>query len=90
MYSLCGNIKSNYYLKVRDVHVRLISCIPNSNRNSAGEYVWVSGIWLVGELTCPTSPRDVGQYPIYLTVLLLVFCLSLFLLKQILTYFVLF
>ena len=43
MYSLCGNIRSNYYLKARDVHVRLISCLPNSNRDLAGEFVWVSG-----------------------------------------------
>ena len=31
MYSLCGNIRSNYYLKARDLQVRLISCLPNSN-----------------------------------------------------------
>ena len=62
MYSLYGNIRSNYYLKVRDVWVQLISWLPNSNRNSAGEYVQVSGNWLADELTYPTSPRDVGQY----------------------------
>ena len=43
MYSLCGNIRSDYYLKVRDVWVQLISCLLDSNRNSAGEYVQVSG-----------------------------------------------
>ena len=43
MYNLCGNLKSNYYLKVRDVRVQLISCLPDSNRNSAGEYIRVSG-----------------------------------------------
>ena len=53
MYSLCGNIRSNYYLKFRDVQVRLISCLPNSNRNSTGEYVWVSGNWHANELTYP-------------------------------------
>lgn len=90
MYSLCDNIKSDYYLKIRDVRVWLISCLLDSNKNSAEEYVRVSGNWLAGELTCPTSPRDVGRYLTYLTVLLLVFYLSLFLLKQILTYFILF
>ena len=35
MYSLCGNKSTNYYLKVRDTRVRLISCLPDSNRNSA-------------------------------------------------------
>ena len=62
MYGLCGNIRSNYYLKVRDVQVRLISCLLDSNRNSAGEYVQMSGNWHANEFTCPTSPHDVGQY----------------------------
>ena len=36
MYSLCGNDRSGYYLKVRDTRVWLISCLLDSNRNSAG------------------------------------------------------
>ena len=43
MYSMCGNIRSGYYLKVRDTMFQLISCLPDSNRNLAGEYVKVSG-----------------------------------------------
>ena len=39
MYNLCGKKKSNYYLKTRDTRVRLISCLPDSNRNSTGEYI---------------------------------------------------
>ena len=62
MYSLCSNIRSDYYLKTRDTQVRLISCLPNSNRNSAGEFVLVSGNWLANELPCPLSPCDVGWY----------------------------
>ena len=62
MYSLCGNLKSNYYLKARDVWIRLISCLPNSNRNSAREYVRVSCNWLADELPCPLLSREVGQY----------------------------
>ena len=62
MYSLCGNIRKNYYFKVRDVRARIISCLPNSNRNSAGEYIRVSGNWNANELTCPTSPQDVSRY----------------------------
>ena len=46
MYSLCDNIRSDYYLKARDVWVGLILCLLNSNRNSAGEFVRVSGNWL--------------------------------------------
>ena len=62
MYSLCGNIRSDYYLKTRDMRVRLISCLLDSNRNSMGEFVWVSGNWLADELPCPFSPRDVVGY----------------------------
>ena len=43
MYSLCGNIESDYYLKTRDNKVQLTSCLPDSNRNSARKFVWVSG-----------------------------------------------
>ena len=46
MYSLCGNIRTDYYLKVRDVWVWLISCLPDFNKKSVGEYVRVSGNWL--------------------------------------------
>ena len=42
IYSLCGNIDLNYYLKTRDIRVQLISCLLDSNRNSAGEFVRVS------------------------------------------------
>ena len=62
MYSLCGNIRFNYYLKARDLRVRLISCLPDSNINFAGEYFQVSSNWLANELPCPLSPCDVGWY----------------------------
>ena len=62
MYSLCGNIESDYYLKTRDNRVRLISCLPDSKRNSTGEFVWVNGNWLAGELPCAFKPCDVGQF----------------------------
>ena len=57
-----GYFKSNYYLKARDVWVRLISCLPDSNRNSVGEYVRVSDNWLADELPCPLSSCEVGRY----------------------------
>ena len=62
MYSLCGNLKTNYYLKARNVQVRLISCLPDSKKNSVGEYVQVSGNWLVDKVRYPLSPRDVSWY----------------------------
>ena len=62
MYSLCGNKKTNYYLKVKDIQVRLISCLLNSNKNSAEEYVRVSDNWFADELPYPLSLHEVGLY----------------------------
>ena len=62
MYSLCGNKSSNYYLKTRDNRVWLISYLPDSNRNSAKEFVQVHGNWCAGEIPCPLSCREVGSY----------------------------
>ena len=77
MYSLCGNIKSDYYLKTRDMQVQLISCLPDSNRNLVGEFVRVSDNWLTNELPCPLSLRDVGRYRVLLLVLYSILLLSL-------------
>ena len=62
MYSLCGNKISNYYLKVRDMRIRLISCLLDSNRNSAGEFIWVHGNWFSDEIPYPLLWREVGSY----------------------------
>ena len=62
MYSLCGNKKTNYYLKVRDMRVQLISYLLNSNRNSVGEFVRVHGNWFADEIPYPFSWNEVGSY----------------------------
>ena len=62
MYNLCGNKNTNYYLKVRDTRVRQISCLPDSNRNSAEEFIRVCDNWFAGEIPCPLSRREVGSY----------------------------
>ena len=62
MYNLCGKKRSNYYLKVRDMRVRLISCLSDSNRNSAREYVRVRGKWFAGNVPPPLSWREVGLF----------------------------
>ena len=62
IYSLCGNKSSNYYLKNRDNRVWLISCLPDSNRNSIGEFVRVRGNWCAGEIPYPLSHCEVGSY----------------------------
>ena len=62
MYSLCGKKRSNYYLKVRDMRVRLISCRSNSNKNSAREYVRVHGKWFASDVPPLLSWREVGSF----------------------------
>ena len=62
MYSFCGTDKTEYYLKVRDNGVRLISCLPDYNRILTREFFRVSGNWHANELTCLTSPRNIGKY----------------------------
>ena len=62
MYSLYGNKNTNYYLKVKDTQVQLISCLPDLNRNSVGEFVWVCSNWFAGEIPCPLSWCEVGSY----------------------------
>lgn len=56
MYSICGSLKTGHYLKICNPMMRLISCLPNSNRNFTGEFIKVSENWLAGELTCLISP----------------------------------
>jgi len=65
MYNLCSKITLDYYLKTKDMRVRLISCLPDSNRNSVGEFVQVSDNWFADELPCPFSPCNVGRYQLY-------------------------
>ena len=62
MYSLCGKKISNYYLKVRDMRVQLISCLLDSNRNYAGEYIQVRGKWFAGDVPPPPSQCEVGSF----------------------------
>ena len=62
LYAIWGSIKNGYYLQTRNTIVMLISCLPDSNRNSVGEYVRVRNNWLNGEMTCPTSLRQIGRY----------------------------
>ncbi|KAK9988057.1 hypothetical protein SO802_028296 [Lithocarpus litseifolius] len=47
----------NFGLRLGDIEISL----GLGPRNSAGEFVRVSGNWHANELTCPTSPRDVGR-----------------------------
>ena len=59
LYAIQGSLKNGYYLQTRNTMIKFISCLPDSNRNSAGEFVRMSRNWLNGELTYPTFPRQI-------------------------------
>ena len=65
LYAIRGSLKHEYYLQTRNTVVRLISYLPNSNWNSTREFVRLSVNWLNGELTCPTSPHQIGRYLLF-------------------------
>ena len=54
---------AGYYLKSRSEVVRLISCLPKSNKGMKDDYLIVSGEWTDG-LHCPTRARDPGGVPL--------------------------
>ena len=51
-----------YYLKSRSDIVRLISCLPKSNKGMKDDYLINSGEWCDG-LHCPTQAGDPGGVP---------------------------
>ena len=52
-----------YYLKSRSEVVRLISCLPKSNKGMKDDYLIASGEWSDG-LHCPTRARDPSGVPL--------------------------
>ena len=59
MYECRQLSRTGYYLKSRSEVVRLISCIPKSNKGMKDDYLIVSGEWTDG-LHCPTRAGDIG------------------------------
>ena len=51
-----------YYLKSRSDVVRLISCLPKSNKGMKDDYLIVSKEWSYG-LHCSTQAGDLGWIP---------------------------
>ena len=61
-YGLCPDqLPPNFYWVVNCVS-RLISCMPDSNRNSTREFVQVRGNWCTEEIPCPLLRREMGSY----------------------------
>ena len=62
MYECHKLIDEGYYLKSQSDIVRLISCLPKSNKGMKDDYLIVSGEWHDG-LHCPTWVGEPGGVP---------------------------
>ena len=63
MYECHKLAGAGYYLKSRSEVVRLISCLPKSNKDMKDDYLTVSGEWSNG-LHCLTRVVDPGGVPL--------------------------
>ena len=59
MYECHKLANTGYYLKSRSDIVRMISCLPKSNKGMKDNFLIVSGEWSDG-LHCPTRVGDPG------------------------------
>ena len=59
MYECHKLADARYYLKSRFDIVRLISCLPKSNKGMKNDYLVNSGEWHDG-LHCPTQVKEPG------------------------------
>ena len=62
MYEFNSQSDGGYYLKSRSAMVRLISCLPKSNKGMKDDYLIASGPWHDG-LHCPVQERELGGIP---------------------------
>ena len=58
----CHSLAGGYYLKSRSEEVRLISCLPKSNKGLKDDYLVVFGEWHDG-LHCPVRAGTPGGVP---------------------------
>ena len=62
MYECHKLASAGYYLKSRSDIIRLISCLPKSNKGMKDDYLIVSGKWHEG-LHCPSRAGDPSGVP---------------------------
>ena len=62
MYECHSLADSGYYLKSRSPIVRLILCLPKSNKGMKDDYLIAFGEWHDG-LHCPTQEGELGGVP---------------------------
>jgi len=53
---------ARYYLKSRFSVVRLVSCLPKSNKGMKDDFLIISGEWHDG-LHCPVREAELGGVP---------------------------
>ena len=58
----CHSLSEGYYLKSRSDEVKLISCLPKSNKDMKDDYLVVSRKWHDG-LHCPVRAGILGRVP---------------------------
>ena len=63
MYECCQLSGTGYYFKSRSEVVRLISCLPKSDKGMKDDYLTTSGEWTDG-LHCPTWAGDPSAVPL--------------------------
>ena len=63
MYECHKLASAGYYLKSRSEVVKLISCLPKSNKGMKDDYLIASGEWSNG-FHCPTRAGDPGVVPL--------------------------
>ena len=62
MYEYHSLANAGYYLKSQSTVVRLVSCIPKSNKGMKDEYLIASREWYDG-LHYPTREGEPGEVP---------------------------
>jgi len=60
MYIFQDGKTSGYYFKIRHGEVRLISGLLDSDRETEGDYLIVSGNWYPSGIHCPTKVGNAG------------------------------
>ncbi|KAL0008347.1 hypothetical protein SO802_009849 [Lithocarpus litseifolius] len=63
LYEGYSQTDGGYYLKSRSPVIRLISCLPRSNKNMKDDYLIASGAWHDG-VHCPVKEGDPGGKPL--------------------------
>ena len=62
MYKFHSQADGGFYLKSLSVVVRLISCLPKSNKGMKDDYLIALGAWHDG-LHCPTQEKEPSEIP---------------------------